>query len=53
MPQVGIGSLFGEVRLDDAAVQRLRQIPGVADAFPRLALRIPAVTRFEAQFSVR
>ena len=50
VPQVGIGSLFGEVRLDDAAVQRLRQIPGVADAFPRLALRIPAVTRYSGLF---
>jgi hypothetical protein len=29
VPQVGIGSLFGQVRLDDATVQRLRQIPGV------------------------
>jgi len=33
VPQVGIGSLFGDVRLDDAAVARLRQIPGVAEAF--------------------
>jgi putative ABC transport system permease protein len=50
VPQVGIGSLFGEVRLDDAAVQRLRQIPGVAAAFPRLSLRIPAVTRYSGLF---
>jgi putative ABC transport system permease protein len=50
VPQVGIGSLFGEVRLDDAAVQRIRQIPGVAGAFPRLALRIPAVTRYNGLF---
>ena len=50
VPQVGIGSLFGQVHLDDAAVQRLRQIPGVADAFPRLSLRIPAVTRYSGLF---
>ncbi|HWE23615.1 MAG TPA: ABC transporter permease [Myxococcales bacterium] len=50
VPQVGIGSLFGEVRLDDGAVQRLRQIPGVTNAFPRLALRIPAVTRYNGLF---
>ena len=43
VPQVGIGSLFGQVRLDDATVQRLRQITGVTDAFPRLALHIPAI----------
>ena len=50
VPQVGIGSLFGDVRLDDAAVARLRQIPGVAEAFPRLALRVPAVTRYSGPF---
>jgi putative ABC transport system permease protein len=50
VPQVGIGSLFGEVRLDDAAVARLRQIPGVGEAFPRLALRVPAVTRYNGLF---
>ena len=50
LPQVGIGSLFGDVRLDDAAVARLRQIPGVVEAFPRLALRVPAVTRYSGPF---
>jgi ABC-type lipoprotein release transport system permease subunit len=50
VPQVGIGSLFGEVRLDDATLQRLRQIPGVAGAFPRLALHVPAVTRYDGLF---
>jgi hypothetical protein len=50
LPQVGIGSLFGDVRLDDAAVARLRQIPGVAEAFARLALRVPAVTRYSGPF---
>jgi putative ABC transport system permease protein len=50
VPSVGVGSLFGEVRLDDAAVSRLRQIPGVAAAFPRLALRVPAVTRYSGPF---
>ena len=50
VPAVGIGSLFGEVRLDQAAVLRLRQIPGVAEAFPRLALKVPAVTRYSGPF---
>ena len=45
-----MGSLFGEVRLDDATVARLRQVPGVAEAFPRLALRVPAVTRYNGLF---
>jgi hypothetical protein len=50
VPQVGIGSLFGQVHLDDPTVQRLRQIPGVAGAFPRLALHVPAVTRYDGLF---
>jgi putative ABC transport system permease protein len=50
VPQVGVGSLFGEVRLDDAAVARLRAIAGVTEAFPRLALRVPAVTRYHGLF---
>ncbi|HYV65777.1 MAG TPA: ABC transporter permease [Myxococcales bacterium] len=50
VPAVGVGSLFGEMRLDDAAVQRLRQVPGVGEAFPRLSLRVPAVTRYNGPF---
>jgi putative ABC transport system permease protein len=50
VPQVGVGSFFGEVKLDDAAVARLRELPGVAEAFPRLALRVPAVTRYNGLF---
>jgi len=50
VPQVGLGSLFGELKLDDAMVDRLRKMPGVAEAFPRLALRIPAVTRYNGLF---
>ena len=50
IPQVGLGSLFGELKLDDAMVDRLRKLPGVAQAFPRLALRVPAVTRYNGPF---
>ena len=50
VPSVGVGSLFGEIRLDEAALQRLRRIPGVTEAFPRLALRVPAVTRYNGPF---
>src|SRR5207248_8711709 len=31
-------------------VARLRRIPGVTAAFPRLALRVPAVTRYSGPF---
>jgi ABC-type antimicrobial peptide transport system permease subunit len=50
VPQVGIGSFLGEIKLDDALVARLRALPGVAEAYPRLALRIPAVTRYNGLF---
>jgi len=38
---VSLGGLLGGGQLDDAAVGRLRAIPGVAAAWPRLALRVP------------
>ena len=50
VPQVGIGSFLGEMKLDEALVARLRALPGVAAAYPRLALRIPAVTRYNGLF---
>ncbi|MFL5409722.1 MAG: ABC transporter permease [Myxococcales bacterium] len=50
LPQVGIGSFLGEMKLDDALVARVRALPGVAEVYPRLALRIPAVTRYNGLF---
>jgi hypothetical protein len=38
---VALGGLLGGGQLDDPAVERLRAIPGVAAAWPRLALRVP------------
>ncbi len=38
---VSLGGLLGGDQLDDAAVARLRAIPGVEAAWPRLALRVP------------
>lgn len=38
---VSLGDVLGGGVLDDAAVARLRTIRGVADAWPRLALRVP------------
>jgi hypothetical protein len=40
-PTVALGGLLGGGRLDDETVARLRALPGVADAWPRLALRVP------------
>jgi hypothetical protein len=38
---VSLGAALGGGALDDAAVARLRELPGVAGAFRRLSLRVP------------
>jgi len=50
VPQLAIGNLLGEQKLDDAAVARLRSVRGVAAAYPKMQLRIPAVTRYNGLF---
>src|SRR5581483_2610971 len=50
VPQLAIGNLLGEQKLDDAAVARLRAVRGVAAAYPKQQLRIPAVTRYNGLF---
>ncbi len=43
---VSLGPALGGGRLDDEALQRLRALPGIRDAWPRLDLRVPvAATR--------
>lgn len=43
-------NLFGGVRLDDAAVERLRAIPGVAEAHRKMQIRVPAISRYDGAF---
>jgi putative ABC transport system permease protein len=50
LPQLAIGNLLAEQKLDDAAVARLRAVRGVAAAYPKQQLRIPAVTRYNGLF---
>ena len=50
VPSLAIGSLLGEQRLDEAALTRLRKIRGVAAAYPKMSLRVPAVTRYNGLF---
>jgi putative ABC transport system permease protein len=50
VPQLAIGNLLGEQKIDDATVARLRKLPGVAAAYPKMSLRIPAVTRYNGLF---
>jgi hypothetical protein len=38
---VSLGGLLGGGPLDDAAVERLRALPGAAEAWPRLVSRVP------------
>jgi hypothetical protein len=50
VPQLALGGLLGEQKLDDATVARLRAVRGVAAAYPKMQLRIPAVTRYNGLF---
>ena len=49
-PSVALGSILGDARLDDAALARLRGLPGVEHAFPKMQLRIPAGVRYHGPF---
>jgi putative ABC transport system permease protein len=50
VPQLAIGNLLGEQKIDDALVQKLRGVRGVAAAYPKMQLRVPAVTRYNGLF---
>ena len=50
VPSLAIGSLLGEARLDEAVLERLRKIKGVTVAYPKMSLRVPAVTRYNGLF---
>jgi putative ABC transport system permease protein len=50
VPSMAIGSFLGEAKLDDATVARLRNLKGVAGAYGKMALRVPAVTRYNGLF---
>ena len=50
VPQLAIGHLLGEQKIDDALVQKLRALRGVAAAYPKMQLQVPAVSRFNGLF---
>ena len=50
VPQLAIGNLLGEQKIDDAVIARLRKIRGVSAAYPKMSLRIPAVSRYNGLF---
>jgi ABC-type lipoprotein release transport system permease subunit len=50
VPSLAIGNLLGEQKIDDKTVETLRKIRGVSAAYPKMQLRIPAVTRYSGLF---
>jgi len=50
VPQLALGNLLGEQKIDDATVAKLRAVRGVAAAYPKMQLRIPAVSRYNGLF---
>ncbi len=48
-PQLSLGPL-GAGKLDDAMVLRLSAIPGVAHAFRKMSVRVPAVSIYDGDF---
>ncbi len=48
-PRVSMG-IFGGVRLDDRAVERLRALPDSEAAYRKMQLRIPAISRYDGRF---
>ncbi|MFT3838534.1 MAG: ABC transporter permease [Myxococcaceae bacterium] len=48
-PKVALGGLLGG-KLDEAAVERLRALPGVEQAWRKMNLKVPAVSRYNGDF---
>ncbi len=42
-PQLSLSAALGGGRLDDAVVERLKTLPGVREAHPKMELRVPAM----------
>lgn len=50
VPQLAFGGVFGDQKIDDKTVEKLRKVRGVSAAYPKMQLRIPAVTRYSGMF---
>jgi ABC-type antimicrobial peptide transport system permease subunit len=48
--QISLGALLGGGTLDGPALERLRALPGARAAWPKMALRVPAITRYDGSF---
>lgn len=49
-PPVSVGGLLGSARLDQAAVDRLSKLPGVKAVYRKMAVRVPATSRYDGAF---
>lgn len=49
-PTISLGALLGGGKLDQAAVERLSELPGVAKVYRKMNVRVPAVSRYEGDF---
>ena len=49
-PTLSLGAILGGGKLDDDAVQRLRELPGVERVHGKMNVRVPAVSRYEGDF---
>ncbi|MCI0569897.1 MAG: ABC transporter permease [Myxococcaceae bacterium] len=49
-PRVSLGALLGGGRLDQETVDRLARLPGVERVFRKMAVRVPAVSRYDGDF---
>ena len=49
-PAISLGSLLGGGKLDASTVRRLASMPEVAAVYPKMNVRVPAVSRYEGDF---
>jgi putative ABC transport system permease protein len=50
LPQVALGNLLGEVKIDEPLLAKLRKLHGVEAAYPKMQLRVPSVSRYDGMF---
>ncbi len=49
-PKLALGGLLGGGKIDEATVKRLGELPGVAQSFRKMNVRVPAVSRYDGDF---
>lgn len=49
-PKLALGGLLGGGTIDETTVKRLSELPGVAQAFRKMNVRVPAVSRYDGDF---